>query len=79
MTLNHTSGSRDIAEHTRHAERTVTRCRDMGASTEAIVRAALGQVPDATALDILSRLHHEVLERQQRAAHNRPVGSRRNG
>lgn len=71
-------GSTEIAEHTyARAERTVANFRDMNASHEAIVRAALDKVARPAAMEIVQRLHREFLEQQQAATHAAPIGSRR--
>jgi hypothetical protein len=67
-------GSTEIAEHTySRAERTVAKCRDLNASHEAIVRAALDQVARPAAMAIVQKLHCEFLEQQQAATHAAPI------
>lgn len=57
--------------HEQRAEDTVRRCREMRASHEAIMRAALAQMPVEDGMGLLAKLYREWLERQQEAAHRR--------
>lgn len=71
MTLGPTSGGGEIAEHALRG------ARKLRASNEAIMRAALSQMPMPDGMALLDKLRTEWMQRHQEIVQNTPIGSRR--